>query len=179
MGKRKWIYENSIDNKERFVLGIEGDNPLVCIGVNPSTATPEKLDNTLIRVENRAFSLGYDSWIMINLYPQRATNPNDLHKNPSHYIHGKNMEKIMNCFNGGTPDIWAAWGTLIEKRPYLPYVLLCMYKVIEDVTYGSKWFTIGKRSAKGHPHHPLYLKNDLLMDSFNIVEYIKEVRDEK
>lgn len=31
-----WLYSNSSDDNERFILGESGDNPLVCIGVNPS-----------------------------------------------------------------------------------------------------------------------------------------------
>ena len=43
----EWIYINTDDNKYRFVLGTKGEHPLICLGVNPSTATPQKLDTTL------------------------------------------------------------------------------------------------------------------------------------
>jgi hypothetical protein len=42
-----WIYEKAEDDSSRYVLGIKGKKPLVCIGVNPSNAEPEKLENTL------------------------------------------------------------------------------------------------------------------------------------
>ena len=38
--------------------------------------------------------------------------------------------------------------------------------------YGAKWYTVGKRSVKGHPHHPLYLKNNSTLDDFDIRSYI-------
>ncbi len=41
----KWIYEHSEDNAYRYILGTQGNNPLICFGVNPSTACPEKLDS--------------------------------------------------------------------------------------------------------------------------------------
>lgn len=74
-----WIYKKTTDNSSRFVLGEPGSNSLVCVGVNPSTATPEKLDNTLRTVKKLSAVHGFDGWIMLNLYPQRATNPNDMH----------------------------------------------------------------------------------------------------
>ena len=76
--KNSWIYFNTLDNKARFVLGKKGKKTLLCIGTNPSTATPSKLDNTLKTVKRFSKDLEYDSWIMLNIYPQRATNPNNL-----------------------------------------------------------------------------------------------------
>ncbi len=45
-------------HKERFILGEAGENPLVCIGVNPSTAEPDKLDNTHRQLKARSEYLG-------------------------------------------------------------------------------------------------------------------------
>ena len=33
--------------------------------------------------------------------------------------------------------------------------------------YGARWFTAGARSKAGHPHHPLYLKKDSVLDPFD------------
>ena len=69
-----------------------------------------------------------------------------------------------------TPSVWAAWGTIIEKRDYLPDCVLDMISIGER--YGAKWYTVGARSkAKGHPHHPLYLKKDSALDPFDAKEY--------
>ena len=169
---KKWIYSNSKNNLERYILGETSKKTLVCIGINPSTAEPDKLDNTVNRVKSRALSLNYDSWIMINLYPQRATDPNDLHREINTDIHKKNLDEIKKLFNEKPYDIWAAWGTLIEKRPYM---VSCLKSVYEMIGQESKWFTIGKRSKNGHPHHPLYLKNKLPADLFDIERYIVDL----
>ena len=72
-----------------------------------------------------------------------------------------------------SPAIWAAWGTIIEKRPYLP---LCVSDMIElGEKYSAEWFTSGKISAKGHPHHPLYLKKDSPLDKFDIKAYTADI----
>lgn len=42
-----WHYKNDKDNTIRYILGEEGNKPLFCIGINPSTAEPDNLDSTL------------------------------------------------------------------------------------------------------------------------------------
>ncbi len=78
-----WYYEPHTYQPYRYVLGRVGRRPLVCIGINPSTAQPGALDPTLKSVERLANANGFDSWIMFNVYPQRATNPNDMDKTPT------------------------------------------------------------------------------------------------
>ena len=73
-----WYYEPHTYQPYRYVLGRVGRHPLVCIGINPSTAQPGALDPTLKSVERLAAANGFDSWIMFNVYPQRATDPNDM-----------------------------------------------------------------------------------------------------
>lgn len=166
-----WLYSNSSDNKELFIIGEAGNNPLVCLGVHPGIAEPDELDETLIQLKERAESLGYDSWVMINLYPQRAADPDDIHKKLNHRIHRQNLKEIK-AYLPGSFDIWAAWGSLIEKRPYFARCLKDIYEVLE---LDCKWFIIGKRSFEGHPHHPLYLKKKINMDRFDILSYIKKL----
>ena len=43
----KWLYVPPFYSEYRFILGTRGKNPLICIGINPSTAEPDNLDNTL------------------------------------------------------------------------------------------------------------------------------------
>jgi hypothetical protein len=157
--------------KNGICLGERGKKTLVCIGINPSTAEPDNLDNTLNGVKSRTIFLGYDSWVMINVYPQRATDPKDLHKEINVKIYERNLKEIESFFSKSKYDIWAAWGTLIKKRSYL---LTCLDEISRVIGQQSKWFTIGKRSKDGHPHHPLYLRKDLPTETFNIEKYIKE-----
>ena len=109
----------------RYILGTRGENPLICIGINPSTAAPDALDNTLKSVARIAGGNGYDSWIMFNVYAQRATRPDDMDIEKNERLHKENMrafEYILRTVSsaGYSPAIWAAWGTIIEKRRYLP-----------------------------------------------------------
>ena len=74
----KWIYENDQNNSIRYILGTKGVKPLLCFGINPSIAKSDELDNTLKSVERLANYNSFDSWIMMNIYPQRATKPDEM-----------------------------------------------------------------------------------------------------
>ena len=166
-----WIYSKSSDNSCRYVLGTIGVNPLICIGVNPSTAEPDCLDRTLESVQRISLKNGYDSWIMINIYPQRSTNPNKMHTTFDIDIHNDNVSYIKELFQKfPDADIWAAWGTLIEKREYLKFCLQSICDISRQ--YNCQWITFGNRSKKGHPHHPLYLNQNSEKTNFDIKTYI-------
>ena len=68
----KWLYAPNFYSEYRYILGTRGKNPLICIGINPSTAAPDDLDNTLKSVERIALGNGFDSFIMFNVYAQRG-----------------------------------------------------------------------------------------------------------
>lgn len=157
-----WIYENAYENSVRYVLGEveENTSALLCFGVNPSTAIPKKLDPTLTKVKTLARGNGYESWIMFNLYPQRATDPNDMHKEMVEEIHEENLKHIKEIFqkHNGTSDILLAYGNLIEKRKYLSFCHEEIMNLAKQCNYQGKILCI-KQTKKGHPVHPLYQKN--------------------
>ncbi|MFR6394824.1 MAG: DUF1643 domain-containing protein [Oscillospiraceae bacterium] len=72
-------------------FGDPGENPLICIGINPSTARPGALDPTLKSVERIALGNGFDSFIMFNVYAQRATSPDDMEWVLNDELHRENM----------------------------------------------------------------------------------------
>ena len=168
-----WLYVPSFYTEYRYILGTRGENPLICIGINPSTARPGDLDNTLKSVERIAKNNGYDSFIMFNVYAQRATDPNAMDVSFNEPLHRENMAAfryVLGLYGDDhRPAVWAAWGTLIEKRPYLKTALLDM--IAEGEAAGAEWLTFGKRSKKGHPHHPLYLRADSLPEPFDVRAY--------
>ena len=165
-----WLYIPDHYSEYRYILGTKGQHPLVCIGINPSTAIPDRLDNTLKSAERIALHNGYDSFIMFNVYAQRATDPDDMEKELNPVLHRENLKAFSWLLSQltSTPDLWAAWGSIIEKRPYLPGCVLDMTAVGKQ--FGARWFTAGPRSKKGHPHHPLYLKKDSSLDPFTDLE---------
>ena len=43
----KWLFVPNTYTEYRYILGTRGARPLICIGINPSTAAPDALDPTL------------------------------------------------------------------------------------------------------------------------------------
>ena len=174
----KWLYVPDFYTEYRYILGTRGTNPLICIGINPSTAAPDDLDNTLKSVSRIAAGNGFDSWIMFNVYAQRATRPDDMDRVCNETLHRENMKAFAYILshiaeNGVSPALWAAWGTIIEKRDYLPDCVREMVRIGQR--YGGRWLCAGKCSAKGHPHHPLYLRKDEKTCSFDIESYLERI----
>ena len=172
--RETWLYVPDFYTEYRYILGTRGENPLICIGINPSTAEPGNLDNTLKSVERIAKGNGFDSFIMFNVYAQRATRPDDMDRELNEALHRANMDAfryiLSHVGEGVRPAVWAAWGTIIEKRPYLPGCVREMVSIGEK--YGARWLCAGKCSAKGHPHHPLYLRKDELTRDFDVLAYL-------
>ncbi len=169
---KKWLYAPNFYSEYRYILGTRGKNPLICIGINPSTAKPDDLDNTLKSVERIAHGNGYDSFIMFNVYAQRATDPDAMEKTCNVVLHKENLEAFRYVLSiSEKPSVWAAWGTIIEKRAYLPACLRDMLAVGEE--YGARWYCAGKVSKKGHPHHPLYLRKDEKIKPFDVAAYLQ------
>ena len=174
----KWLYVPDFYTEYRYILGTRGSNPLICIGINPSTARPDDLDNTLKSVSRIAAGNGYDSWIMFNVYAQRATRPDDMDRELNLRLHRENMAAfryiLQNVAPGVSPAVWAAWGAIIEKRPYLPGCVRDMVEI--GRRYGAHWLRAGKCSVKGHPHHPLYLRKDEKTVDFDIENYLEGLK---
>ena len=174
--REKWLYVPDFYSEYRYILGTKGSHPLIAVGINPSTAAPDDLDNTLKSVERIALGNGYDSFIMFNVYAERATDPDAMEKECNPLLHRENMRAFEYVLTeaeraGNTPDVWAAWGTLIKKRPYLADCVRDMVGL--GLTHRARWFTCGARSKTGgHPHHPLYLKKDAKLDPFDVEEYL-------
>ena len=170
----KWIYVPNFYSEYRYILGTRGNHPLICIGINPSTAGPDDLDNTLKSVQRIAEGNGFDSFIMFNVYAQRATDPNSMEKQCNVLLHKENMEAFRYVLSlSKDPTVWAAWGTIIEKRPYLMDCLLDMVNVGQE--FKAQWCCAGAVSKKGHPHHPLYLKKDEKIRAFEIEAYLRSL----
>ncbi len=167
-----WLYVPNRYDEYRYILGTRGRNPLICVGINPSTAAPNALDPTLKSADRIARANGYDSFLMFNVYAQRATRPDDMEKTRNEWLHGENMKafRYLLSIAGARPAVWAAWGAIIEKRDYLLSSVREMTAIAEE--FNSVWFHAGPLSKKGHPHHPLYLKSDTRLEPFDSITYL-------
>ena len=172
----KWLYAPNFYSEYRYILGTRGKKPLICIGINPSTAEPDNLDNTLKSVERIAHGNGFDSFIMFNVYAQRATRPDDMEKNCNLQLHRENLEAFRYVLSLSPESaVWAAWGAIIEKRSYLADCVRDLLSAGEE--FGAIWYHAGAVSKKGHPHHPLYLRKDEKLKPFDIKGYLEALEE--
>ena len=170
----KWLYAPNFYSEYRYILGTRGKKPLICIGINPSTAQPDDLDNTLKSVQRIALGNGYDSFLMFNVYAQRATDPDAMEKVCNPLLHRENMEAFRYVLSlSDSPAIWAAWGAVIEKRGYLKDCVRDMLDIGRK--YGAQWYCAGAITKKGHPHHPLYLRKDEKLRPFDVEHYLGSI----
>ena len=171
--KSTWLYLNDETDTVRYILGEKSENMVACIGINPSTARPNELDNTLKSVKRIALFNGFDGWIMYNVYPQRATDPNRLHREIDHKLRLNNIEIISRSIQDlGIDAIWLAYGDLIETREYLSDCMLSLYTHLRPLNL--KWKIIAEPTQKGHPKHPLYKPTESLFVDFDMEKYVNE-----
>lgn len=163
-----WIYIG--DEKVRYALGEPGSRNLIVIGLNPSTATPDKPDPTIKRIRRIVEKENLDGWITVNLYPIRTPKPDKLPFVVNEEIAKKNIDVIKWIDQKYTIGrVYAAWGVNIEKRDYL--IDGCRH--IVDSIHTDQWFTRGK-TKKGHPKHPLYVSYEEKMEWFPIQDYLDQ-----
>jgi len=166
----KDIYEGDRNNF-RYVLGKKGNNPLICIGINPSTAMPNDPDPTVGKVIKIASDKGFDGWIMFNVYPQRAPDFKNLDKSPNKKYCEQNEKVIAREIQHvENIHVLCAWGSLIENRDYLFECLKKIYEIFQKRD-NVEWLCIGKNKG-GHPKHPLYAKVEELRE-FDMDCYMK------
>ncbi|MCI2058376.1 MAG: DUF1643 domain-containing protein [Oscillibacter sp.] len=169
---RRWLYVPNTYSEYRYILGTRGKKPLICVGINPSTAAPDALDPTLQSVERIARSNGYDSFLMFNVYAQRATRPDDMERVLNPGLHRENLRAFAYLLSlSPAPAVWAAWGNLIDKRPYLLPCVRDFFALGRQA--GAVWYTAGPPLKSGHPHHPLYLKRDTALLPLDLESYLR------
>ena len=103
---------------------------------------------------------------MLNIYPQRATNPNYMHLQCDENIIASNMLIIKNMMKKyPNSDVLLAYGNLIKKRTYLKE---CLDSIINELVDSfSKQLKILKLTKKNNPIHPLYQSDTSILYDFN------------
>lgn len=165
----EWIYETNNDNSARFALGQIYDSDkktLFCFGINPSTACPEHLDKTINKIISISKNNTYENWIMLNVYPQRATNPDDMHSESEDDLIAQNMLHIKTLMaKYPNSDVLLAYGNLISKRPYLKR---CLKDIIHELNSKGKRLVVIKLTNSGNPIHPLYQPSTSTLRDYNV-----------
>ena len=154
----------------RFVLEKPGKRRLVVFGVNPSTADNKVADRTMGKVMGFAERNGFDGFVMLNLYPQRCTNSDNLDKELNVDLHKRNLEEIRNVISEmEKPVVLLAFGDTIRKRHYLKNCLRDIVNIVKESN--PQWKQIGHPTALGNPRHPSRAGYVGFSD-FNVEQYL-------
>lgn len=156
----------------RFALEQPGENVLIVIGVNPSTADETKPDPTMQSVLRFVNNGGYDGFVMLNLSSERSTKPSNLSIAIDEPMHKKNL-RVVSQMGKKYPDadILLAFGNNIDRRMYLK---LCFFELYRRLSSHRRWLCIGGNECVtkyGHPRHPLYASLKLGLHDFDIDKY--------
>lgn len=168
------IYSNAQDDQWRFTLGKSGKRTLIVIGLNPSTATKEKSDTTIAKVEVAANQAGFDGFVMLNLYPVRSTDFNALPKEVNAEAFAENLVKIEAVVAAELqPVIWSAWGENIMAREFFVAASKELFTRLEK--YSASWQQFGSLTQTGHPRHPSRLHYDWEFSPFDTKDYMRKL----
>ena len=162
------IYQKDHQDRWRYALGRSGSRPLIAIGLNPSTANQEKSDPTVAKVEKAAIQNGFDGFIMLNLYPIRATDYRTLSRRVDSMAFEKNLRTIEQTVSSiARPTIWAAWGASVE---YLDYFEAARDELFQRLAkYKVTWLRFGELTTDGHPRHPSRLSYEWKFHPYAVV----------
>jgi hypothetical protein len=161
------IYHSDQNDQWRYTLGRSGARPLLVIGLNPSTATQEKLDPTVTRVEKVAQQCGFDGFVMLNLYPVRATNPQDLPSKADPVAYERNLEDHRESRRSiPQSHLWAAWGETVVNRTYFLRARDTLHERLAQ--YQPQWRRFGELTANGHPRHPSRLNYAWTLEPYEL-----------
>jgi hypothetical protein len=168
------IYSSAQNGFWRFTLGKSGNRNLIVIGLNPSTATKEKSDTTIAKVEAAAKQAGFDGFVMLNLYPVRSTDYNALPMEVNAKAFVANLEKIEAVVAAESePVIWAAWGENVMTREFFVAASKELFTRLEK--YGASWHQFGALTQSGHPRHPSRLHYDWKFSVFDTRDYMRKL----
>jgi len=166
------IYSNSRGDLWRFTLGKSGNRKLITIGLNPSTATKEKSDTTVAKVEQVARRNGFDGFVMLNLYPVRSTNFRALPVRANDEAFAENLRNIESVVAADSkPVVWAAWGNSILAREF--FIESAKELFVRLQKYGTCWRHFGPFTASGHPRHPSRLQYAWAFSPFKAKNYAR------
>lgn len=140
----------------RYALGRKGENNILVVGLNPSTANSQQLDPTSRNIEAIAKNNGYDGWLLVNLCSLRTPDTSRLPHEQTESEIWANLNQIRHLISADQfkfDTIWVAWGSELEylHRGYLVKSACYLYRIVKH--FKLKPVCIGTNIG-GHPTHP-------------------------
>ena len=140
---------------------------LPVVMLNPSTADAEKLDPTLTRVMGFARREGAAGFVVLNLWPHRATDPARLwadladpaQATANGCAEAENLAAIERTITPG--PVLVGWGTFSKRPTSMRAESLRVARLVFEqvIARGGEPVALGV-TGEGWPRHPLYVRAD-------------------
>ena len=165
-GFYRWSLKRKLSNKE---------NTIIFIGLNPSKASEKRNDPTLRRLINFAFSWGYGSLTVINLFAKVSSSSLFLRR-CSDPVGSKNDQVILSYAfvwsQNPSCDLWLGWGNQGAWRNRNLEVMAFL-KASAINRAGLFPTALGPLALgltrKSHPLHPLYISRRESLRTFDLI----------
>ena len=143
------------EQSHRFALGhVAGASaqtpPFISICMNPSVADQTQSDKTVNRLVRASMDNNHHGWIMLNLYPERATNASNLSPYDPELSKANCAVIEHQLRKFGASEVLGAWGDL--KHPTLLRAKVDVLATLDRL--GVMLFTFDGLTARGNPRHP-------------------------
>lgn len=155
------------DNEVRYALTKQGTNPLIVIALNPSVANEKISDRTVDKIRTYCELWGFDSFIMLNLYPLRQTHADQLPRLFDETIHQINLRYIEQ-YTLNNYSILMAYGDNVRKYDYLSRCLNDIFSIL-SLNQSRAFYQLGNLTKKGNPRHPSRLAYNVELQPFNFL----------
>lgn len=176
----KYLYNKDFyyykDENCRYLIGTVGEKPLICIGLNPSSATPSKTDNTFRRLQNIAKFNDFDSIIVFNLYPflNSETYKKSSIINEQEKINFQVISDIIQELSVFMKlKFLFCWGYNIKSYENYKCNRRKMCQILENF---SKDIYCLKRTKENNPISPVFMKTNTTLQNFedDFESYLKD-----
>lgn len=140
----------------RFRAGAPLESMVSFIGLNPSTAVAAKLDSTVAKCEGYAKSWGFDGFVMLNIFPYRATDAAEMKMHKHHTGYDSENARVLLDVCRRTKLTVCCWGNG-GAHHFRGKVIKALLK---EHSISAKALHINNT---GYPKHPLYHRNNTLL----------------
>nr|WP_304654896.1 DUF1643 domain-containing protein [Sporolactobacillus sp. STSJ-5] len=148
------VFDDS--KKYRYALGCDWDTSkpkVMFVMLNPSIASLEGCDPTVLRCTNFARTWGYGGISIANLFAYISTNPQELTESDD--CIGYDCDHYLLKLAQKSEKIILSWGQSFTKPIFWRRV-----KEVRNLLNGYTLYCL-EVTKDGIPRHPLYLRNDL------------------
>ena len=145
---------------------------IIFIGLNPSVSNLVFLDNTTKKIIKISKKHNYGKVKLINLFALISSSPKKLfnHKNPVGYLNDHHIYKNLKHWSESENcDLWLGWGNkgdFLNRNKKISKKIMKYYSIRKNNFEKSLGPFFIKKTIKDNPIHPLYCRDNSILQSY-------------